>query len=55
MCSLKLHLCVCVKKNIKTFTEGGWGGETVKGKGRKKKEGPGREREKRVGRLLCNC
>jgi hypothetical protein len=44
-----------VKKNIKTFTEGGWGGEIVKGKGRKKKEGPGRERERRVGRLLYNC
>lgn len=40
---------MCVKKNTKTFREGGWGGEIVKGKGRKKKEGLERERERRVG------
>ena len=41
-------ICVCVKKNTKTFREGGWGGEIVNEKGRKKK-GLERERERRVG------
>lgn len=50
---------MCVKKDIKTFREGGWGGESLRErKEERKEEGmerEGEERREKGGGLLFSC